>query len=46
MQWPRLESPSKENGPIWQRLGWLGVIWTASVMVLGIVAWLIRLALA
>lgn len=36
-----------ENGaagprPLWQRLTWLVVIWSASVLALGLLAWLIR----
>ncbi|NER59967.1 DUF2474 domain-containing protein [Pseudomonas sp. MAFF212428] len=29
--------------PLWQRLGWLAVIWTASVAALGVAAWIMRL---
>lgn len=29
--------------PLWQRLAWLVGIWTASVLTLGAVAWLLRL---
>ena len=32
-----------ENKPLWQRLAWLVAIWTASVLALGVVAWLLRL---
>nr|MBO2511410.1 DUF2474 domain-containing protein [Gammaproteobacteria bacterium] len=28
---------------LWQRLAWLLAIWTASVLALGVVAWLLRL---
>ena len=35
--------PDPETTPLWQRLGWMGAIWLASVTVLGIVAWIIRL---
>ncbi|UVE17146.1 DUF2474 domain-containing protein [Pseudomonas sp. LS44] len=28
--------------PLWQRLAWLVGIWTASVLALGSVAWLLR----
>jgi len=32
--------------PLWQRLGWLVLIWGASVGVLGAIAWLLRLWIA
>ncbi|ATH83689.1 cyanide insensitive terminal oxidase, subunit III [Ectopseudomonas mendocina] len=32
----------QEKKPLWQRLGWLALIWTASVLTLGTVAWLLR----
>ncbi|MGK9064219.1 DUF2474 domain-containing protein [Stutzerimonas chloritidismutans] len=28
--------------PLWQRMTWLVVIWSASVLTLGVVAWLLR----
>ena len=31
------------QAPLWKRLAWMGVIWAASVIVLGVVAGLIRL---
>ncbi|AYC34368.1 DUF2474 domain-containing protein [Pseudomonas cavernae] len=31
-----------EQKPLWQRLAWLLAIWTASVLALGAVAWLLR----
>ena len=33
---------TKENKPLWQRLGWLLAIWAASVLSLGALAWLLR----
>ncbi|MBM3107378.1 MAG: DUF2474 domain-containing protein [Pseudomonas sp.] len=35
-----------EKKPLWQRLGWLVVIWAGSVTALGIVAWLMRMFMA
>ncbi|WP_033727744.1 DUF2474 domain-containing protein [Pseudomonas cremoricolorata] len=32
--------------PLWQRLGWLALIWLASVATLGVAAWLMRLFMA
>lgn len=35
-----------ENGalpkPLWKRMTWLVLIWSASVLALGVVAWLLR----
>jgi len=28
--------------PLWQRLGWMLLIWSGSVLALGLFAWLIR----
>lgn len=36
------ENGAKEAKPLWQRLTWLVVIWSASVLALGVLAWLIR----
>jgi len=36
-----MEAPA----PFWRRLLWLVAIWAASVVALGIVAWVIRLVL-
>ncbi|MBA1204650.1 DUF2474 domain-containing protein [Pseudomonas capeferrum] len=38
-----IEEPKR---PLWQRLGWLVLIWGASVLALGIVAWLMRMFMA
>lgn len=37
---------SETKTPLWQRLGWLVLIWAASVVGLGVVAGLIRLLMA
>lgn len=29
--------------PVWQRIAWMAAIWFASVAVLGLVSWLLRL---
>lgn len=33
---------TRDAGPLWKRLLWLGAIWGASVAALGVVAYLIR----
>ena len=33
----------REQRPLWQRMSWLVLIWSGSVLALGIVAWLLRL---
>ena len=38
-----MEEPT---APLWKRLAWMAGIWAASVAVLGVVAWLIRLWIA
>jgi hypothetical protein len=38
----RLESGAPEQKPLWKRMTWLVLIWSASVLALGIVAWLLR----
>ena len=35
-----------EQKPLWQRMAWLVVIWSASVLALGVVAWLLRLVMS
>jgi hypothetical protein len=42
----RPEDIEADRKPLWQRLGWLVLIWGASVAVLGAVAWLLRLWIA
>ena len=37
------DTVEQEKKPLLQRLGWLVLIWTASVVSLAIVAWLMRL---
>ncbi|MBZ9663485.1 DUF2474 domain-containing protein [Pseudomonas sp. LMG 31766] len=32
----------QDKKPLWQRLGWLVLIWACSVTALGVVAWLLR----
>jgi len=33
---------SPEDTPLWRRLGWMAAIWFASVLAIGIVAYIIR----
>lgn len=42
MQKERESSASSEAKPLWKRMTWLVLIWSASVLVLGVVAWLLR----
>ncbi len=39
-------APREPHQPLWKRLAWMAGIWLASVTVLGLVAWIIRLWLA
>jgi hypothetical protein len=36
------ESSAPGPKPLWQRMTWLVLIWSASVLALGVVAWLLR----
>jgi hypothetical protein len=38
---PHLEPPA-ERRPLWSRLGWMLLIWAASIAFLGVIALLIR----
>ncbi len=39
------ESGASRPAPLWKRMTWLVLIWSASVLALGIVAWLLRQAM-
>lgn len=41
-----MAEPMETRKPLWQRLGWLVLIWVASVVSLGLVAGLLRLLMA
>ncbi|MBK4990841.1 MULTISPECIES: DUF2474 domain-containing protein [Pseudomonas] len=34
---------AEQKKPLWQRLGWLLLIWAMSVAALGVAAWVMRL---
>ncbi|EXF47153.1 Cyanide insensitive terminal oxidase, putative subunit III [Pseudomonas sp. BAY1663] len=34
-----------QQKPLWQRMSWLVLIWSGSVLALAVVAWLLRLAM-
>ncbi|MGH8417561.1 MAG: DUF2474 domain-containing protein [Pseudomonas sp.] len=40
---PAREEDPAQNKPLWQRLGWLVIIWTGSVLALFVVASLLRM---
>ena len=39
------ESGATEHKPLWKRMTWLVVIWSASFFALAVVAWLLRQAM-
>jgi hypothetical protein len=39
----RVMNDAEEKKPMWQRLGWLVLIWAGSVLALGAVSYLLRL---
>ncbi|WP_417779627.1 DUF2474 domain-containing protein [Stutzerimonas xanthomarina] len=39
------ESGASKPKPLWKRMTWLVLIWSASVIALGVVAWLLRQAM-
>ncbi|MBF7143006.1 MULTISPECIES: DUF2474 domain-containing protein [Pseudomonas] len=41
-----MTKPVETKKPLWQRVGWLVLIWVASVVSLGLVAGLLRLLMA
>ena len=43
MQGRETRERNGDTAPLRKRLGWLGLIWVASVLTLGGVAWLMRL---
>ncbi|MCQ2029774.1 DUF2474 domain-containing protein [Stutzerimonas zhaodongensis] len=36
------ESSASNTKPLWKRMTWLVLIWSASVLALGVIAWLLR----
>lgn len=36
------ESSAPETKPLWKRMTWLVLLWSSSVLVLGVIAWLLR----
>lgn len=38
-----MRSPTEQRRPWWKKLGWLVLIWAASVAALGLVSYLLRL---
>jgi hypothetical protein len=40
---PEREVDPARNKPLWQRIGWLVIIWTGSVLALFVVAMLLRM---
>lgn len=36
------ESSASKQKPLWKRMTWLVLIWSASVVALGVIAWLLR----
>ena len=37
--------PGPQQRPLWQRMAWLVAIWSASVLALSVVGWLLRQAM-
>jgi hypothetical protein len=40
--WNKHENSASGPKPLWKRMTWLVLIWSASVLALGVVAWLLR----
>ena len=47
LRWPAMAAPPPGSplAPLWRRLAWMAGIWLASIGVLSLVAWLLRLVL-